>query len=85
MGSEDFSEILNEVPGTFFFLAASPPDVDHNTCAWNHSPEVLFEDAVLGDQAAALAALALKKLSRGVAEDHGGNIANPEIVAPPVR
>ncbi|MDR7348416.1 M20 metallopeptidase family protein [Enteractinococcus fodinae] len=64
MGSEDFSEILKRVPGSFFFLRASPPDVDHQTSAWNHSPEVLFDDGVLGDQALALASLALNKLGQ---------------------
>lgn len=63
MGSEDFSEVLNQVPGTFLFLAASPPEIDPESAPWNHSPNVLFDDAVLGDQAAALALLALKKLA----------------------
>lgn len=64
MGSEDFSYVLQQVPGTFFFLQCSPPQVDPATAAYNHSPEVLFDDAVLGDQAAALAMLALRRLAR---------------------
>lgn len=62
MGSEDFSFVLEEVPGAFLFLHASPPEVDLATAAMNHSPTVLFDDAVLGDQAAALARLALERL-----------------------
>ena len=62
MGSEDFSFVLNEVPGTFIFLCASPPDVDPETAAYNHSPLVMFDDAVLADQAAALAAVAFNRL-----------------------
>ncbi|MFB9775290.1 M20 metallopeptidase family protein [Brevibacterium otitidis] len=58
MGSEDFSYVLREVPGTFCFLQASPPEVDPETAEVNHSPRVLFDDAVLADQAAALAVLA---------------------------
>lgn len=58
MGSEDFSYVLREVPGAFIFLQASPPEVDPATAATNHSPLVLFDDAVLPDQAAALATLA---------------------------
>lgn len=58
MGSEDFAFVLDEIPGTFLALATSPPDGDPRTAEWNHSPRVLFDDAVLGDQAAALAALA---------------------------
>jgi hippurate hydrolase len=59
MGSEDFSFVLHEVPGTFIFLQATPPELDYTTAAYNHSPRVVFDDSVLGDQAAALAALAL--------------------------
>lgn len=65
MGSEDFSYVLNEIPGTYLFLSASPDDVDLATAAYNHSPRVLFDDAVLGDQAAALAHLAAARLGRG--------------------
>jgi len=63
MGSEDFSLVLEEIPGTFLFLACTPPDVDPATVAWNHSPRVLFDDSVLGDQSAALAQLAYNRLS----------------------
>lgn len=63
MGSEDFSFVLNEVPGTFFMLAATPTDVDLVTAEFNHSPRVVFDDAVLGDQAAALATVAWRKLA----------------------
>ncbi|MBP2411883.1 hippurate hydrolase [Arthrobacter stackebrandtii] len=62
MGSEDFSLVLAEVPGTFVFLNCSPDGVDPATAEFNHSPRVLFDDAVLGDQAAALASLAWSHL-----------------------
>ena len=62
MGSEDFSFVLERVPGTFFFLHASPNGVDPYTAPGNHSPRVLFDDAVLADQAAALAHLAIRAL-----------------------
>lgn len=58
MGSEDFSYVLNEVPGAFILLQCSPEGVDLETAAVNHSPAVLFDDAVLPDQAAALATIA---------------------------
>lgn len=64
MGSEDFSRVLAEIPGCYLFLRSSPPEVDPATAAVNHSPQVLFDDAVLPDQAAALAALALGALAR---------------------
>ncbi|PCC49180.1 M20 metallopeptidase family protein [Brevibacterium aurantiacum] len=65
MGSEDFSFVLNEVPGAFFFMFVSPDDVDPATAATNHSPEVLFDDAHLPDQAAALATIAWQRTLRG--------------------
>ncbi|MCK0113081.1 M20 family metallopeptidase [Ornithinimicrobium sp. F0845] len=64
MGSEDFSFVLDEVPGAFLFLHCSPPGVDLETAAMNHSSTVLFDDAVLADQAAALALLAQRRLER---------------------
>ena len=64
MGSEDFSFVLDQVPGCFFFLECSPPDLAQENPGWNHSPTVLFDDAVLGTQAAALAELAWRRLQR---------------------
>ncbi len=61
MGSEDFSFVLQEVPGTFLFLQATPDGIDPDS-ATNHSPRVYFDDAVLADQAAALAQLAVSTL-----------------------
>ncbi|MFI6994326.1 M20 family metallopeptidase [Nonomuraea wenchangensis] len=65
MGSEDFSYVLREVPGVFVFLRATPRDLDHETAAPNHSPHVVFDDAVLADQAVALATLAAGHLGLG--------------------
>lgn len=62
MGSEDFSLVLQEVPGTFLSLGCSPDGLDLATAEFNHSARVLFDDAVLGDQAAALAQLAFSHL-----------------------
>ncbi|GAA1556667.1 M20 family metallopeptidase [Brevibacterium picturae] len=62
MGSEDFSYVLEKVPGTFVFLGATPEGVDPNA-ETNHSPRVVFDDGLLGDQAAALAHLAFARLS----------------------
>lgn len=62
MGSEDFSYVLEQVPGAFLFLRATPAEIDLETAAPNHSPSVIFDDSVLADQAAALAAFALDRL-----------------------
>ena len=62
MGAEDFSMVLAEVPGTFIMLGARPDDVPEAEAPSNHSSIVRFDDAVLGDQAAALAHLATTHL-----------------------
>ena len=62
MGSEDFSMVLSEVPGTFVMVGARPDDVGEDGPS-NHSNKVRFDDAVLADQAAALAQLAMLRLS----------------------
>ena len=64
MGSEDFSFVLQRVPGCFVFLQCSPPGTDVAATGWNHAPTVLFDDAVLGTQAAALAELAWQRMHR---------------------
>jgi amidohydrolase len=62
-GSEDFSYVLDEVPGAFIMLGACPPDADPVTAPFNHSAEAVFDDAVLADGAALLAELALRRLA----------------------
>jgi hippurate hydrolase len=62
-GSEDFSRVLERVPGAFVFLGACVGD-DPKAAAPNHSPLARFDDAVLGDGAALLAELAVRRLNR---------------------
>nr|WP_276309460.1 M20 family metallopeptidase [Brachybacterium endophyticum] len=69
MGSEDFSHVLAQVPGCYVFLLCSPDVLPEGDLATNHSPEVLFDDAVLGDQAAALASLAHGRLLQAAQDD----------------
>ncbi|WP_432791185.1 M20 family metallopeptidase [Brevibacterium sp. K11IcPPYGO002] len=64
MGSEDFSFVLEQVPGAFVFFFVTPEGIDPETAATNHSPEVQFDDAHLPDQAAALATLAWERTLR---------------------
>lgn len=61
-GSEDFSRVLDEVPGAFAFLSAVGPGVDPATAAYNHSPFATFDDQVLADGAALYAQLAIDRL-----------------------
>lgn len=61
-GSEDFSRVLDAVPGTMVFLGATPPDRDPADAPYNHSPLAAFDDSVLSDGAALYTDLALQHL-----------------------
>jgi len=62
-GSEDFSRVLDRVPGAFVFLGADATG-DPATAPTNHSPLAAFDDSVLADGAALLARLAVRRLDR---------------------
>ncbi|GAB3963879.1 M20 family metallopeptidase [Actinoallomurus acanthiterrae] len=62
--AEDFSFVLDEVPGAFVFLGACPPDRDPGTAPFNHAADAVFDDGVLSDGATLLAELALRRLAR---------------------
>jgi hippurate hydrolase len=64
-GSEDFSYVLQQVPGAFLMVGACPADTDPATAAYNHSAQAAFDDAVLADGTALYAALALRRLADG--------------------
>jgi amidohydrolase len=62
-GSEDFSYVLEQVPGAFVMLGACPPEADPASAPFNHSAEAMFDEAVLADGTALYAELALATLS----------------------
>jgi amidohydrolase len=64
-GAEDFSFVLEQVPGAFVFLGACPPDRDPQTAPTNHSALALFDDAALPEGTALYAELALRRLASG--------------------
>ena len=64
-GAEDFSFVLDEVPGAFVFLGACPPDRDPESAPTNHSARALFDDAALAEGTALYAELALRRLAAG--------------------
>lgn len=64
-GSEDFSYVLEQVPGAFMMLGACPEGTDPATAAYNHSAEAAFDDAALADGTALYAELALRRLAAG--------------------
>lgn len=64
MGAEDFSYVLERVPGAMAFLGACPPGVDPDTASANHSNRVVFDEAALVPGVALYAAFALEALKR---------------------
>ncbi|MFD4481705.1 M20 family metallopeptidase [Streptomyces sp. NPDC058471] len=64
-GSEDFSLVLNKVPGAMLLVGAAPEGVDVAKAPQNHSPRAVFDDRVLHRQAALLAELAERRLAAG--------------------
>ncbi|HEY2696287.1 MAG TPA: M20 family metallopeptidase [Pseudonocardiaceae bacterium] len=60
--SEDFSFVLENVPGAFLFLGAC--DTDPATAPSNHSPLAVFDDSVVPDGATLLAELAVRRINR---------------------
>jgi hippurate hydrolase len=62
-GSEDFSRVLDAVPGAMVFLGATPSDRDPSTAPFNHSNQAAFDDAVLADGVTLYAEFARRALS----------------------
>jgi amidohydrolase len=63
-GAEDFSRVIDEVPGAMIFLGATLPGLDPETAPSNHSPLAAFDEAVLPDGTALYAELAARRLAR---------------------
>ncbi|MFD3401738.1 M20 family metallopeptidase [Kribbella sp. NPDC058693] len=62
-GAEDFSYILEEIPGVYLNLSACR-SANPDAAADNHSPLADFDDSILPDGAALLAELAVRRLNR---------------------
>jgi amidohydrolase len=62
LGSEDFSYVLNRVPGALAFLGGCPPHLNPADAAPNHSGRVVFDEAAMVDGVAMYAAFALDAL-----------------------
>ena len=60
--SEDFSRVLQQVPGAFLMWGACPPDRDPVSAPLNHSPLAEFDDSTLPEAAAVYACLAIERL-----------------------
>ena len=62
-GSEDFSRILDAIPGAMAVLGVCAPGTDPSVTAYNHSPHAEFDDTLLADGAALYAELAMRRLT----------------------
>ncbi|MGZ4764671.1 MAG: M20 metallopeptidase family protein [Ilumatobacteraceae bacterium] len=62
MGAEDFSYVLQEVPGAMVFLGGTPLERNLATAAPNHSNRVMFDEEAMVTGTAMYAAMALNHL-----------------------
>ncbi|MDT0441795.1 M20 metallopeptidase family protein [Streptomyces johnsoniae] len=65
LGAEDFSRVIEAVPGAMIFLGATMPGLHPDSAPTNHSPLAAFDEAVLPDGAALYAELAVRRLAVG--------------------
>jgi metal-dependent amidase/aminoacylase/carboxypeptidase family protein len=65
MGAEDWSYVLQRVPGAMMFLGGTHPDRDLASAAPNHSNRVVFDEAAMVNGIATYAAVALHHLTGG--------------------
>jgi hippurate hydrolase len=65
MGSEDFSYILQRVPGAMVFLGATPAGLDPATVPQTHSNKVVLDESAMPTGVALHVAMAERLLARG--------------------
>lgn len=62
MGAEDFSYVLDRVPGTMMFLGGTPHGRDPSTAPPNHSNRVTFDESAMATGISIYTAVALRHL-----------------------
>jgi len=62
MGAEDWSYVLQRVPGAMAFLGACPPGLDPAKAPSNHSNRVVFDEKAMTAGMALYSAVALRRL-----------------------
>lgn len=65
MGAEDFSYVLEKVPGAMFFLGVAQEGADWQSCPAIHSPRMTVDEQALPNGAALLAGCAERFLASG--------------------
>ncbi|MEP5937757.1 MAG: M20 family metallopeptidase [Erythrobacter sp.] len=68
MGAEDFSYVLEKVPGAMFFLGVALEGEDWTACCAIHSPRMHVDEKALPRGTAVLAGCALEFLAEGFAD-----------------
>ena len=68
MGAEDFSYVLEKVPGAMLFLGASAEGSDWRSCCALHSNRMVLDESVMARGAALHAAVAERFLAEGFAD-----------------
>jgi hippurate hydrolase len=63
MGAEDFSYVLQQVPGAMAFLGARPAGLDPATAPQNHSNLVVFDESAMATGVALYVAVAIRHLT----------------------
>ena len=63
MGAEDWSYVLQKVPGSMMFLGGTSPDHNPETAPANHSNRVMFDEDAMADGVALYAGMALRHLA----------------------
>jgi amidohydrolase len=63
MGAEDFSYVLQRIPGAMAFLGGCPPDLDPTKAPPNHSNRVRFDESAMAHGVALYAAFAMDALA----------------------
>jgi amidohydrolase len=65
MGAEDFSYLLEKVPGAMFFLGVAQEGDDWRSCCAIHSTRMMVDETVLPRGSALLAGCAMRFLEKG--------------------
>jgi amidohydrolase len=82
MGAEDFSYVLQKVPGAMLFLGAVPEGADPTTCCGLHSNRMMLDESVMARGAAMHCAIAESFLNEGFG---GATVANTRPVTPSTK
>jgi hippurate hydrolase len=65
MGAEDFSYVLEKVPGAMVFLGVAHDGADHHCCEAIHSTRMVLDESAMPRGAALLAGMAEQFLAKG--------------------